>query len=172
MAEPNLALILTAVLLLCFLLREIWQQHIHSQSHKSSSGVTFFQSRLDSLRSLRGQHEVVDVLLNLIEQDGAGQWPPLVVYDDWPSALQPYKTIYHEVIPQLSSSNPLLDDDTLIRRRESFRSRMRELLNERIDLREVERLLNAAEAGNWTSLRREQLNGVYCAIAVLRHAYR
>ncbi|KAM3485315.1 hypothetical protein MY8738_001322 [Beauveria namnaoensis] len=129
-------------------------------------------SRLDSLRSLRGQHEVVDVLLNLIEQDGAGQWPPLVVYDDWPSALQPYKTIYHEVIPQLSSSNPLLDDDTLIRRRESFRSRMRELLNERIDLREVERLLNAAEAGNWTSLRREQLNGVYCAIAVLRHAYR
>ncbi|EJP70461.1 15-hydroxyprostaglandin dehydrogenase (NAD(+)) [Beauveria bassiana ARSEF 2860] len=106
------------------------------------------------------------------EQDGAGQWPPLVVYDDWPSALQPYKSIYHEVIPQLSCSNPLLDDDTLIIRRESFRSRMRELLNERIDLREVERLLNAAEAGNWTSLRREQLNGVYCTVAVLRHAYR
>jgi hypothetical protein len=49
---------------------------------------------------------------------------------------------------------------------------MRELLKERIDLLEVERLLNAAEAGNWTSLRREQLNGVYCAVAVLRHAYR
>lgn len=57
-------------------------------------------------------------------------------------------------------------------RRESFRSHMRELLKERINLLEVERLLNVAEAGNWTRLRREQLNGVYCAVAVLRHAYR
>jgi hypothetical protein len=38
--------------------------------------------------SQKETYEAVDVLLNLIEQDGAGQWPPLVVYDDWPSALQ------------------------------------------------------------------------------------
>ncbi|CAP96197.1 hypothetical protein PCH_Pc21g13000 [Penicillium rubens Wisconsin 54-1255] len=96
--------------------------------------------------SARSQNEAVDVLLNLIEQDGAGQWPPLVVYDDWPSALQLYKDIYHEVVPQLSSSSPLLDHDTLMVRRESFRSQMRELLKELINLLEVERLLNAAEA--------------------------
>ncbi|KAJ6079751.1 hypothetical protein N7467_009504 [Penicillium canescens] len=172
MIETNFAFVLPAAALLCFLLREVWKQHIHLQSLRSSARETCFRARLDSLRSLRGQNEAVDVLLNLIEQDGAGQWPPLVVYDDWPSALQPYKDIYHEVVPQLSSSSPLLDDDTPMARRESFRSHMRELLKERIDLLEVERLLNAAEAGNWTSLRREQLNGVYCAVAVLRHAYR
>lgn len=172
MIETNSVFVLPAAALLCFLLREVWKRHIQLQSLRSSARETCFRARLNSLRSLRGQNEAVDVLLNLIEQDGAGQWPPLVVYDDWPSALQPYKDIYHEVVPQLSSSNPLLDDDTLMARRASFRSHMRELLKERIDLLEVERLLNAAEAGNWTSLRREQLNGVYCAVAVLRHAYR
>ncbi|KAJ5457278.1 hypothetical protein N7530_012552 [Penicillium desertorum] len=172
MIETHFAFVLPAAALLCFLLREVWKHHIHRQSLRRSARETCFRARLDLLKSQRGQNEAVDVLLNLIEQDGAGQWPPLVVYDDWPSALQPYKDIYHEVVPQLSSSSPLLDDDTLTVRRESFRSHMRELLKERINLLEVERLLNAAEAGNWTSLRREQLNGVYCAVAVLRHAYR
>lgn len=172
MIETNFSFVLPAAALLCFLLREVWKQHIHLQSLGRSVRDSCFRAQLDSLRSLRGQNEAVEVLLNLIEQDGAGQWPPLVVYDDWPSALQPYKDISHEVVPQLSSSTPLLDDNTLMARRESFRSRMRELLKERIHLLEVQRLLNAAEAGNWTSLRREQLNGVYCAISVLRHAYR
>ncbi|KAJ5251104.1 hypothetical protein N7489_001514 [Penicillium chrysogenum] len=126
--------------------RDALRRFAGSGSLIRSARETCFRARLDSLRSQRGQNEAVDVLLNLIEQDGAGQWPPLVVYDDWPSALQLYKDIYHEVVPQLSSSSPLLDDDTLMVRRESFRSQMRELLKELINLLEVERLLNAAEA--------------------------
>ena len=168
----NSSLVLPAVALLCLLLREAWKYYTHQQALRSSAREACFRSRLDLLKSQKGQSEAVDVLLNLVEQDGAGQWPPLVVYDDWPSALQPYKDIYHEIVPQLSSSSPLLDDEILMARRESFRSQMRELLKQRINLLEVERLLNAAEAGNWTNLRREQLNGVYCAVAVLRHAYR
>ena len=129
-------------------------------------------STLDSLKSLRGSHEAANVLLNLIEQDGAGEWPPRVVYDSWPSAVQPYKDIYLELVPMLPCADPLVDDSVLLARRAKFRSSMQERLSARINIVEVEDLLNGAEAGNWSRIRRDQLNGVYCAVAVLRHAYR
>lgn len=129
-------------------------------------------TKIGLLKGYRENHEAADVLLNLIEQDGAGEWPPRVVYDSWPAALQPYKDIYSELAPTLSCANPMIGDELLIVRRETFRSDMRERLSKRINIAEVEDLLNGAEAGNWSRIRRDQLNGVYCAIAVLRHAYR
>lgn len=127
---------------------------------------------LDSVKNLRHDHEAANVLWNLIEQDGAGEWPPRVVYEDWPSAIQPYKEIYLELAPMLSCADPMIGDDLIIARREKYRAAMRERLSARIDTVEVEDLLNAAEAGNWSRISRDQLNGVYCAVAVLRHAYR
>lgn len=127
---------------------------------------------LGPVEGFRGRHEAADVLLSLIEQDGAGEWPPRVVYDSWPAAIQPYKDIYLELAPMLSCANPLVGDDVLMARRQRFRNVMQERLRERINIIEVEDLLNGAEAGNWFRIRRDQLNGVYCAVAVLRHAYR
>ena len=72
----------------------------------------------------------------------------------------------------LPCADPLLDDESVVIRREKFRSSMRERLSTGINTKEVEELLNAAEAGNWSYIRRDQLNGIYCAVAVLRHAYR
>lgn len=129
-------------------------------------------SLLRDLRLFKGHHESADVLLSLIEQDGAGEWPPRVVYDAWPSAVQPYKDIYLELVPMLPCADPLLDDESLSSRRDKFRGAMRDQLRTRINTKDIEDLLNGAEAGNWSRIRRDQLNGVYCAVAVLRHAYR
>lgn len=139
---------------------------------KTNTDQTPTSSTLYSVMNLRHDHEVANVLCNLIEQDGAGEWPPRVVYEDWPSAIQPYKDIYLELAPMLSCADPMIGDDLIIARREKYRVTMRERLAARINIVEVQDLLNAAEAGNWSRISRDQLNGVYCAVAVLRHAYR
>ena len=124
------------------------------------------------LKALAGRHETASSLLELIEKEGAGSWPPKASHDSWPIALRPYKDIYLELIPLLPAAEPSLDDNVNHSRRNKYRSLMRELLHERIDIDQVKCFLAAAEAGKWDVFPRDAYNGFYGCIAVCRHAYR
>ena len=120
------------------------------------------------------KHDVVVAYLTLINEDGAGSWPPRTDYvqSSWPLALRPYHDIYHKMSPFLSASEDFLDDERNNKRRHQYRQLMRELLAESIDLRQVEELMIAAEAGRSEIFPQDVCNAFYCCIAVLRHAYR
>ncbi|KAL8838201.1 MAG: hypothetical protein Q9170_002244 [Blastenia crenularia] len=125
-----------------------------------------------NLRVLKNQHETAAILSNLVDKDGAGAWPPKANHDSWPAALKPYKDIYLQCVPLLPAADPSTDDDVNQQRRGKYRSLMRKLLHERINVAEVEKIMKAVEAGNWNSCPRDVYNAVYCCIAVCRHAYR
>lgn len=129
-------------------------------------------SKLQDLKSLKGQHEAAATLFELIEKDGAGAWPPRANHVSWPAALRPYKEIYLELNPLLPSAEPSLDDGVNEERRNKYRSLMRKLFAERVNIGEVQAIMAAAEAGNWDVLPRDAYNGFYSAVAVCRHAYR
>lgn len=129
-------------------------------------------SKLQDVKSLKDQHEAAATLSELIEKDGAGSWPPKASHDSWPAALRPYKDIYLELNPFLPSAEPSLDDGVNEERRNRYRSMMRKLFAERVNITEVEAIMAASEAGDWTVLPRDAYNGFYCAVAVCRHAYR
>lgn len=145
---------------------------LQPRSLHGKSPIFDAKHRLSDLSKFRNQHELASVILNLIEEDGAGQWPPRVSYKSWPETLQIYHDIYQDLVPSLSCPNPSLDDQCNTKRCAAFRARMREMLNERVDLTAVQELLDAAEAGNWHRFRRDHYNGFYCAVGNLRHAYR
>ncbi|KAG8526305.1 uncharacterized protein KY384_000298 [Bacidia gigantensis] len=124
------------------------------------------------LRVLKAQHETASILSDLVDKDGAGAWPPKANHDSWPAALQPYKDIYLECVPLLPAAEPSTDDDINQERRGKYRSLMRKLLQERINVTEVQNLMTAVEAGDWSACPRDAYNGFYCCVAVCRHAYR
>ena len=128
--------------------------------------------RIQDLNSLKVRHETASILSELLDDDGAGAWPPKTNHTSWPKALRPYKMIYLELVPLLPTANPSLDDNVNNERRNTYRSHMRKLLNERINIAEVEDIMASVEAGNWDILPRDQFNGFYACIAVCRHAYR
>ncbi|KAI1906164.1 hypothetical protein LOZ61_006806 [Ophidiomyces ophidiicola] len=128
--------------------------------------------RLHKLRALSRHHEVASVLSTLVREDGAGTWPPRANHDSWPHALRPYKNIYLELISLLPTARPSLDDDINNERRNKYRSIMRKLLSERVNIFEVEILLASVEAGSWDLCPRDVYNGFHCCVAVCRHAYR
>lgn len=129
-------------------------------------------SRVQDLRTLKGRHEAASILLELIEKDGAGAWPPKANHDSWPMALRPYKDIYLELVPLLPAAKSSLDDKINNERINKYRSLMRKLLTERINITEVKEVLAAVEAGDWNVLPRDAYNGFYACVAVCRHAYR
>ncbi|KAI9708955.1 MAG: hypothetical protein M1820_003649 [Bogoriella megaspora] len=120
----------------------------------------------------KNPHELIDAYADLVKNDGAGRWPPRAKHHSWPCALRPYHDIYLELAPLLSNEPPSLDDEYNTERRNEFRSRMRKLLNERIDVAQVRKILLAVEAGNWDVIDRDVYNGFYSCVAVSRHAYR
>ncbi|POS77452.1 hypothetical protein DHEL01_v204158 [Diaporthe helianthi] len=128
--------------------------------------------KLQDLRALAATHEPASALCTLIEEDGAGAWPPRTDHDNWPLALRPYKSVYLELAPLLSAATPSLDDATNRQRRHDYRSLMRKLLSQRICTSQVEAVMAAVEAGNWDLFARDAYNGFYSCIALLRHAYR
>ncbi len=128
-------------------------------------------SRIQDLRTLKGRHETASILTELFDRDGAGAWPPKANHDSYPMALRPYKDIYLELVPLLSAAEPSLDDNVNNERRNKYRSLMRKLLTERINIAQVEEIMAAVEAGNWV-LPRDAYNGFYACVAVCRHAYR
>ncbi|PQE23419.1 Indoleamine 23-dioxygenase protein [Rutstroemia sp. NJR-2017a BBW] len=133
---------------------------------------TVNESKYRHLRSSRDRHEAASVMSKLVEEDGAGAWPPNANHDSWPAPLRPYQDIYFELIPLLSAAPPSLDDAVNHERRAKYRSLMRKLLRERINIPQVVEILAAVERGNWNAIPRDAYNGVYSCIAVCRHAYR
>lgn len=129
-------------------------------------------SKIEDLKTLKSRHKTASTLLKLIENDGAGAWPPKANHNQWPKALQPYKEIYLELVPLLPTAEPSLDDSVNNERRDIFRSHLRKLLSERVNIPQVELLLAAAEDGNWKVFPRDAYNGFYACVAVCRHAYR
>lgn len=139
----------------------------------SESGhYTPYVLKLQDLRALAVRYEPASALCTLVEDDGAGKWPPKTDHDNWPLALRQYKLIYWELAPSLSAVTPSTDDAVNKERRENYRSLMRKLLSERINKSRVEAVMAAVEAGNWDLFPRDAYNGFYCCIACLRHAYR
>lgn len=149
-----------------------WFRKIRRRTASESKHDTSNSQKLRDLRALAVSYEPASALCTLIEDDGAGTWPPKTDHDNWPLALRPYKLIYMELAPLLSAVTPSTDDAINKERRQNFRSSMRKLLSERINKSQVEGVMAAAEAGNWDLFPRDAYNGFYCCIACLRHAYR
>lgn len=129
-------------------------------------------SDLDDLKDLNVQHDVHSAFMKLVNDDGAGDWPPRANHDDWPIPLRPYKEVYFTMSPFLATADPSTDDEWNKTRCLEFRSRMQALLTDRIDIEAVERTLQTVASGNWDSFPRDRYNGFYACIACLRHAYR
>ncbi|KAJ2976473.1 hypothetical protein NQ176_g4931 [Zarea fungicola] len=128
----------------------------------------------EELTSLAASNEAAKALLKLISEDGAGTWPPTVNHhhDSWPTALQPYKEIYHKMAHLLPVSTPYLHDDVNEARIKSFRLQFRRLLEDNVNIYEVENLLKSVEAGSWDQVSRETYNALYSCLSWSRHAYR
>ena len=127
--------------------------------------------RIKDLRQSE-DHELAAALIRLFEKDGAGAWPPKANHESWPIALRPYKDIYLKLASILPTAEPSLDDYVNSARREFYRSRMRDLLADRVDVAAVQSILERFEAGSWDVFPRDAYNGFYACIAVCRHAYR
>lgn len=139
-----------------------------------NSTCAFNKQKLDIIHDLSDCHEVASSFSTLVQQDGAGCWPPRSNHNEktWPACLQAYKDIYHEMAPLLPAENASLDDNINERRIFEFRTRFVQLLSQKVDLAEVQRLLHAADAGRWDVFPRDAYNGFYCCVAWCRHAYR
>ncbi|KAL4784551.1 hypothetical protein BJX76DRAFT_356907 [Aspergillus varians] len=118
-------------------------------------------------------------LKHLVDTDGAGTWPPKATHGNtWPAALRPYHAIYLELAPYLATEDVVVDNDINAERCNSFRKRMREALQERVNLADVKAILSATETGNREENGNEQAltaaryNGFSACIANLRHAFR
>ena len=130
------------------------------------------EQKIRNLRRLRTQNQTASVLSDMVEEDGAGAWPPKANHDSWPSVLRPYQDIYLELAPLLPAAEPSLDDDVNNVRRESYRALMRRLLEERVDIAAVEKIVADIDAGKSGIMSNAEYNGFYACIAVCRHAYR
>lgn len=126
------------------------------------------------IRTLAKSHETASVLAVLIDRDGAGTWPPNSNHDSrsWPTPLQPYAEIYREVCSQLATSEPSLDNDVNLARIHAFRARFRTLLQTRVDVERVNRLLRRPKSDRAEDVSPATYNAFYCCIATCRHAYR
>ncbi|KAI0502774.1 hypothetical protein F5B22DRAFT_58276 [Xylaria bambusicola] len=128
--------------------------------------------RILDLKDLASKNEVASALFRLVSEDGAGLWPPRAAHNRLPSCFQPYQDIYLELIPNLSTAIPALDDDINKQRIEEFRHKMSRLLCERVNILEVKHVLERFKLEGSRSLTQEIYNAVYCCVAVCRHAYR
>lgn len=118
-------------------------------------------------------HPTVAALQNLVVVDGAGSWPPKTSYGQaWPEALRPFHDIYLELVPSLSTAEISTDDLSNYQRCLAYRVKYKQILKERINLKQVEVLLSAAEKSATNILSREAWNGLFACIALSRHAFR
>ena len=154
---------------LCIFSGSLFWRQARKSTETDETGNT---RKILDLRSLKGQHKTASILSDLVDEDGAGAWPPKANHDSWPPALRPYKDIYLELIPLLPAAEPSLDDEVNNERRKKYRSLMRKLLKERVHIAHVEEIMTAVEVKNRDILPRDALNGFYACIAVCRHAYR
>lgn len=93
---------------------------------------------LAQIKAIRDDHETAGLLQHLIETDGAGNWPPQASHGDaWPTALRPYHNIYLELAPSFPAREVSLDNEINSGRCLEYRTRMRKLLHDHIDLSAV-----------------------------------
>lgn len=119
-------------------------------------------------------HEVSIALEEMIQHDGASSWPPAANHnhEEWPSALQPYKQLYLEMAPSLAVSQASLDSSANMVAIEAFRSWLRNIIRQRVDLDAVMNVLGAAENGDGSAMTRDVHNAFYACLSWCRHAYR
>lgn len=146
----------------------------HQNSREKASSNSDPNPLIHHLRSLQTQHELPALMTRLIDEDGAGAWPPNANHhrEEWPPALRPYQDIYFELLPLLSTGEVSLDDAVNRERRGRYRGSMGRLLAEQVSVPDVEEIMGAAERGDWGRVSREAYNGFYCCVAVCRHAFR
>lgn len=109
----------------------------------------------------------------MIETDGAGSWPPKPSYrESWPAALQPYHDIFVDLAPLLPVINVSFDDTVNQSRRTEYQSRLRGLLQERVNMANVKAALSTSKNGQASAMTNEAYNGFYACINALRHAFR
>ncbi|KAI0889718.1 uncharacterized protein GGS22DRAFT_183061 [Annulohypoxylon maeteangense] len=142
------------------------------KSHPQTTPLSSRTSKIEHVRSLASRNTVAASFAYMIERDGAGDWPPRANHDSWPEALLPYKTIFLELAPWLATATPSLDDAVNTERRERYRGTMKKLLQDRVRLESVMKILEDVEADNWELVTRDVLNAFYCCISLCRHAYR
>ncbi|OTB00861.1 hypothetical protein M426DRAFT_323976 [Hypoxylon sp. CI-4A] len=143
-------------------------------SKKAEPTSTTNSQKIEEIKALAECHETAAVVAEMIHKDGAGSWPPRANHADstWPAPLRTYKEIYFELAPLLPKATASIDDDVNRQLVADFRARFAKLLRDRIDLPQVIKLLQAAEAGRWDVIPRDTYNAFYCCIASCRHAYR
>ncbi|KAI1745730.1 hypothetical protein F4680DRAFT_443200 [Xylaria scruposa] len=127
---------------------------------------------LKDLIALDVRHDVHSAFVRLVNDEGAGSWPPRATHDRFPPALQAYAEIYALMAPSLPTVKPSLDDELNKLRCLQFRSRMQALLSEKIDMKAAREALERVQSGYWDAFPRDTYNGFYSCIACLRHAYR
>ncbi|KAJ6184692.1 hypothetical protein N7519_005993 [Penicillium mononematosum] len=130
------------------------------------------EATLEDVKALNIRHDVHSAFMALINDEGAGSWPPRATHDAFPAALRIYGQIYAAMAPFLANANPSLDDECNKVRCQEFRSRMQALLAEKVDIKAVRSALETVQSGNWDDFPRDAYNGFYSCIACLRHAYR
>lgn len=167
-----LALAVVAILVLVAINRYFSQSDFKRYVFQSDSKCSSAEIGLQDLKELRIRHDVHSAFMTMVNDEGAGSWPPRATHDDFPPALRPYQHIYAAMAPLLPYANPSLDDECNKIRIADFRSRMQTLLAEKIDMDAVRSILETVESGNWDGFPRDAYNGFYACIACLRHAYR
>ncbi|KAL2821408.1 hypothetical protein BDW59DRAFT_150064 [Aspergillus cavernicola] len=152
----------------------------HQYHHQSSEAPSYDKQDVKHANALASIHRatengpVLQELKHLVQTDGAGNWPPCATHGDtWPAALRPYHAIYLEAAPFLATEDVILDDRVSSQRVDSFRERLRDSLQSRVDLPSVKDILSAAENENATAeLSFASYNGFSACMATLRHAFR
>ncbi|KFA81405.1 hypothetical protein S40288_11738 [Stachybotrys chartarum IBT 40288] len=161
----------TVITLLAFasILGLIWCLHVKTFLTRKSLD----DDAIKTIQGLTKNHVVAVRFAELFATDGAGSWPPKANHATaWPSALEPYRDIYHELSPLLSQKTSSLDDQVNRARIVDFRRKYEDLLRDKVDLEKVRKLFDAAAKGQWDTFPRDVYNAFYCCIASSRHAYR
>ncbi|CAN8102082.1 unnamed protein product [Discula destructiva] len=157
--------------------------HLHSviqllvqrvRSDKCALADFTAQQRIRALSQLSTRHETASRLSDLIDNDGAGAWPPCANhgYDTWPVPLRGYSQVFQKIAPLLSTATASVDDQVNRARIDSFRAEFRKQLREHVDLVQVRPWLEAVEAERWDILPRDKMNAFWGCVALSRHAYR
>ncbi|KAJ5101980.1 hypothetical protein NUU61_004202 [Penicillium alfredii] len=128
---------------------------------------------ISQIKASKDQHVTAEALRNMINLEGAGNWPPNASHrNSWPTVLRPYHDIFLELAPLLPSVNACADVTINQIRREEYRMRLQKLLQDRVDLAAIESLLLSSKANGNPPLSRDACNGFFACIGYLRHGFR
>ncbi|PQE26176.1 Indoleamine 23-dioxygenase protein [Rutstroemia sp. NJR-2017a BBW] len=171
LARTHIVLLYTFPVALIGLFIKHYLKTIINSLRKQASYSTAYYTEVKT--PIRALHPAEASLKNLIDVDGAGSWPPRTTYGQaWPEVLRPYHDIYLELVPSLSTEELSSDDKVNFQRCLDYRVRYRQLLAERIDMKQVAAVLSASENGAKDLLPGEAWNGLFACIALSRHAFR